>query len=118
MALDPTRRHLRVHPRTACRSSPVPLSSLTTAATIADPPPHLPSVLGLPQQQQASGGSVNASTRSSWYCHDRDIREGREGLFVDEAGGEWEREGLGQGLEERLESLMGMNHVGQVTSRA
>jgi hypothetical protein len=44
------------------------------------------------------------------------VREGREGLFVEEAGGEWEREGLGQGLEERLESLMGMSQVGQVAT--
>jgi hypothetical protein len=102
---------------TSTPASAVPLASLTTAATVADPPPHLPSVLGLPQQH-ASSGSVNASTRSSWYFNERDIREGREGLFVDEAGGEWEREGLGQGLEERLESLMGMNQVGQVTSKA
>ncbi|KAI0321120.1 hypothetical protein OF83DRAFT_1274794 [Amylostereum chailletii] len=93
-------------------SSTVPLSSLTTAATAMDPPPHLPSVLGLPQQHV--GSSAGGSTRSSWYADLRDVREGREGLFVEEAGGEWEREGLGQGLEERLESLMGMNQVSQV----
>lgn len=42
------------------------------------------------------------------------MREGREGLFVDEVGGEWEREGLGQGLEERLETLMGVPGPGPV----
>jgi hypothetical protein len=83
-------------------SSTLPLSTLTTSATIADPPPHLLSVLGIPQH---GGGSANASPRTSFYG-DRDVREGRDGLFIDDGGGEWEREGLGQGLEERLESLM------------
>lgn len=48
---------------------------------------------------------MSASPRTSFYG-DRDVREGRECLFIDDTGGEWEREGLGQGLEERLESLM------------
>ena len=78
-----------------------------------DPPPHLPAVLGVPQQAaSAASGSIRESARSSWYLNDRDVREGRDGLFVDEAGGEWEREGLGQGLEERLDALLGMNQVG------
>jgi len=88
---------------TSAPSSTLPLSSLTTSATVSDPPPHLLSVLGIPQH--GSGGSVGASPRTSFYG-DRDVREGREGLFINDAGGEWEREGLGQGLEERLESLM------------
>lgn len=88
---------------TSVPSSTLPLSSLTTSATVADPPPHLLSVLGIPQQ--VGGGSAGASPRNSFYG-DRDVREGREGLFIDDGGGEWEREGLGQGLEERLESLM------------
>lgn len=29
-------------------------------------------------------------------------------VMVDDVGGEWEREGLGRGLEERLEALQGM----------
>jgi hypothetical protein len=57
--------------------------------------------LGIPQH--GSGGSASASPRTSFYGGD--VREGRECLFIDD-GGEWEREGLGQGLEERLESLM------------
>jgi hypothetical protein len=88
---------------TSAPSSTLPLSSLTTSATVLDPPPHLLSVLGVPQH--SSGGSTGASPRTSFYG-DRDVREGREGLFIDDGGGEWEREGLGQGLEERLESLM------------
>jgi len=46
------------------------------------------------------------------------VREGREGLFVDDVVGEWEREGLGQGLEERLETLMGLSPVGVGISKA
>ena len=34
-----------------------------------------------------------------------DVREPSGGV-VDDIGGEWEREGLGRGLEERLEALM------------
>jgi hypothetical protein len=90
---------------TSTPSSTLPLSSLTTSATVSDPPPHLLSVLGVPQHFSGGGGSVGASPRTSFYG-ERDVREGREGLFIDDAGGEWEREGLGQGLEERLESLM------------
>jgi hypothetical protein len=88
---------------TSTPSSTLPLSSLTTSATVSDPPPHLLSVLGIPQHSGA--GSAGASPRTSFYG-DRDVREGREGLFINDVGGEWEREGLGQGLEERLESLM------------
>ncbi|KAH9075824.1 hypothetical protein EDB83DRAFT_2352532 [Lactarius deliciosus] len=88
---------------TSVPSSTLPLSSLTTSATVSDPPPHLLTVLGIPQH--VGGGSTGASPRNSFYG-DRDVREGREGLFIDDGGGEWEREGLGQGLEERLESLM------------
>ena len=87
---------------TSAPSSTLPLSTLTTSATVSDPPPHLLSVLGIPQQ--GGGGSVSASPRTSFYG-DRDVREGRECLFIDDGGGEWEREGLGQGLEERLDSL-------------
>jgi hypothetical protein len=95
---------------TSTPSSTLPLSTLTTSATIADPPPHLLSVLGIPQH---GGGSANASPRTSFYG-DRDVREGRDGLFIDDGGGEWEREGLGQGLEERLESLMTVGDLDSV----
>jgi len=87
---------------TSAPSSTLPLSTLTTSATVSDPPPHLLSVLGIPQH--GSGGSASASPRTSFYG-DRDVREGRDFLFIDDNGGEWEREGLGQGLEERLDSL-------------
>jgi len=67
--------------------------------------------LGIPQQ--VGGGSAGASPRNSFYG-DRDVREGRECLFIDECGGEWEREGLGQGLEERLETLMTIGDLDNV----
>jgi hypothetical protein len=95
---------------TSTPSSTLPLSTLTTSATISDPPPHLLSVLGIPQH---GGGSASASPRTSFYG-DRDVREGRDGLFIDDSGGEWEREGLGQGLEERLESLMTVGELDPV----
>jgi hypothetical protein len=96
---------------TSTPSSTLPLSTLTTSATVADPPPHLLSVLGIPQH--GGGGSASASPRTSFYG-DRDVREGRDGLFIDDGGGEWEREGLGQGLEERLESLMTIGELDSV----
>lgn len=89
----------------------MPLSSFTTSAS-SEPPPHLPSVLGVPQQMAGSAaGSIHSNPRSSFYG-ERDVREGREGLLLDDQGGEWEREGLGQGLEERLDKLMGVGAVG------
>ena len=96
---------------TSAPSSTLPLSTLTTSATVSDPPPHLLSVMGIPQH--VSAGSVSASPRTSFYG-DRDVREGRECLFIDDVGGEWEREGLGQGLEERLESLMTIRDIDSV----
>lgn len=69
-------------------------------------------MLGVPQQMAGSAaGSIHSNPRSSFYG-ERDIREGREGLLLDDQGGEWEREGLGQGLEERLDKLMGVGAVG------
>ncbi|KZS99961.1 uncharacterized protein LAESUDRAFT_765030 [Laetiporus sulphureus 93-53] len=77
-----------------------PLSSLTTGM-VSEPPPHLPSVMGFPQAQAqyaaSNGGSVqNIATLE---------REAAGVGILDDMGGEWEREGLGRGLEERLEAL-------------
>lgn len=77
-------------------------------AQVSDPPPHLPSVLGFPQAQAhllagASGSSTGSVHGVAGVLHaDRDPATG----MVDDVGGEWEREGLGRGLEERLESLL------------
>ncbi|OBZ77837.1 hypothetical protein A0H81_02154 [Grifola frondosa] len=75
-------------------ASTLPLSSLTCSA---EPPPHLPSVIGLAQAQAlSSAGSI----------HGVSAFERESAMSVaDDVGGEWEREGLGKGLEERLEAL-------------
>ncbi|OSD07893.1 hypothetical protein PYCCODRAFT_1357874 [Trametes coccinea BRFM310] len=81
-------------------ASTLPLSSLTSSAVVTEPPPHLPAVIGLPQAQYAassSGGSIHGNPA---YVLERD-----GALGADDVGGEWEREGLGKGLEERLEGL-------------
>ncbi|KAI0746640.1 hypothetical protein C8Q80DRAFT_1219975 [Daedaleopsis nitida] len=83
-------------------ASAIPLSSLTSAAVVSEPPPHITSVIGLPQAQYAassSGGSIHGIPT---YVLERDGVMG----VADDVGGEWEREGLGKGLEERLEKLM------------
>ncbi|KAI0635046.1 hypothetical protein C8Q77DRAFT_1053566 [Trametes polyzona] len=82
-------------------ASTLPLSSLTSSAVVTEPPPHIPSVIGLPQAQYAassSGGSIHGAPT---YLLERDGAAG----VADDVGGEWEREGLGKGLEERLEGL-------------
>lgn len=75
-------------------ASTVPLSSFTSCAT-PDPPPHIPGV---------EGYALNAHDAAS--LHGSSSR-GRDSIaMLDDIGGEWEREGLGRGLEERLEALM------------
>ena len=75
-------------------SSTVPLSSFTTCAT-PDPPPHIPGVEGYAHNAHDAASLHGSSTR------------GRDSIaLLDDLGGEWQREGLGQGLEERLEALM------------
>ncbi|KAH0828836.1 hypothetical protein J3R83DRAFT_3306 [Lanmaoa asiatica] len=71
--------------------SMVPLSSFTTCAS-SDPPPHIPGVTGF-GNTQLSTGSIHGRDRDSV-------------ALLDDVGGEWEREGLGKGLEERLDALM------------
>lgn len=81
-------------------ASTLPLSSLTYSALASEPPPHIPSVIGIPQAQaQYAAGSAGGSVQGAG---DRDL----PGII--HVGGEWEREGLGRGLEERLEVLMTM----------
>ncbi|KAG8221396.1 hypothetical protein J3R82DRAFT_1577 [Butyriboletus roseoflavus] len=72
-------------------ASMVPLSSFTTCAS-SDPPPHIPGVTGF-GNSHSSAGSIHGKDRDSI-------------ALLDDVGGEWEREGLGKGLEERLEALM------------
>jgi hypothetical protein len=65
-----------------------PLSALTAGASAAEPPPHL---AALGAEHGAHGSARNSML----------LGGGR-----DDAGREWEREGMGGGLEERLEALM------------
>lgn len=78
---------------------------------IAEPPPHLPTVsLSLPNGSRTVSASASAagSTRNSVMYDLPPFAVGvKEPSSMDEAGrGEWEREGLGRGLEERLEALL------------
>ncbi|KAH7890662.1 hypothetical protein F5I97DRAFT_1923163 [Phlebopus sp. FC_14] len=82
-------------------SSTVPLSSFTTCASSNEPPPHIPGVSGLSQAGGSSGSIFNGRERERGRERDSGVL-----LMMDEGGGEWEREGLGRGLEERLEALM------------
>ncbi len=101
-------------------STTLPLSSLTTCASTADPPPHIPSVSGL---NTASALYVSGSTNGGSRAHSlRGFSLGAVGVgpvgglthpgkrdsiaLLDNMGGEWEREGLGKGLEERLDALV------------
>ncbi|KAG0701824.1 hypothetical protein DFH29DRAFT_925073 [Suillus ampliporus] len=72
-------------------ASMVPLSSFTSYAT-PEPPPHIPGV---------EGYAHNHHDAASLSGRDRDSI-----TMLDDVGGEWQREGLGRGLEERLEALM------------
>ena len=82
-------------------ASTQPLSSLTTCASSAEPPPHLPSVSGLHLVNSLSASSIHESPLSGHGGLKRDSIG-----MLDNVGGEWEREGLGRGLEERLEALV------------
>ena len=97
-----------------------PLSSLTTCASAADPPPHIPSVSGLNVVSAVySSGRASPASRAPSL---RSFPLGAAGIgptgglthpgkrdsiaLLDNLGGEWEREGLGKGLEERLDALV------------
>lgn len=97
-----------------------PLSSLTTCATVAEPPPHIPSVSGLNIASAVyASGSIHAGSRAPSL---RSLPLGAVSIgptgglthpgkrdsiaLLDNMGGEWEREGLGKGLDERLDALV------------
>ncbi|KAJ7141126.1 hypothetical protein C8R44DRAFT_762777 [Mycena epipterygia] len=76
-----------------------PLSALTSPASS---PSHIPGVsISEPGAGSAYGGSGAPSLRNFGFGL------GDEDRTMDDVGGEWEREGLGRGLEERLEALQG-----------
>ncbi|KAF7315933.1 hypothetical protein MIND_00110100 [Mycena indigotica] len=77
-----------------------PLSSLTSPASS---PGHIPGVAladSMTTAGSAYGGSAAPSLRNFAFG-----LSGDEDRTMDDVGGEWEREGLGKGLEERLEAL-------------
>ncbi|KAF4579985.1 hypothetical protein AB1N83_010775 [Pleurotus pulmonarius] len=81
-----------------------PLSALTTSASSVEPPPHIPSVSGFTQTASAAASLRDfALGPGGGNVRDRDSI-----ALLDDVGGEWEREGMGQGLEERLEALMSL----------
>lgn len=93
------------------------LSSLTTCASSTEPPPHLPSVSGiaLANAVHAAHGGYNHSRGGSRAPSIRQLSLGSVGAITNvkenmsalgEIGGEWEREGFGMGLDERLEALV------------
>ncbi|KAF7768360.1 hypothetical protein Agabi119p4_7603 [Agaricus bisporus var. burnettii] len=96
---------------TSTPSSLISLSSLTNAASSMDPPPHIPSVHGYnhhPCSPGVSGGGSSSSARTSLRgfvtSNNNNNTNTNNNNNEDNVGGEWEREGLGKGLEERLEA--------------
>ncbi|KAJ8085802.1 hypothetical protein PM082_004620 [Marasmius tenuissimus] len=91
---------------TSAPVSTVPLSTLTNSV---EPPPHIPSVVGLTSNSSEHAGSKAPSIRNSpGVIPSVKEREALDDLGL--VGGEWEREGLGRGLEERLEAIVAMGH--------
>ncbi|KAF9522180.1 hypothetical protein CPB83DRAFT_864890 [Crepidotus variabilis] len=101
------------------------LSSLTTCASSTEPPPHIPSVSGLgiaSAIHAAQHGGSNASRGGSRAPSIRQMSLGSVGAspfggivhpnakeniaLLGSMSGEWEREGMGMGLDERLEGLV------------
>jgi hypothetical protein len=93
-------------------ASTQPLSSLTTSASSTEPPPHIPGVSGLNIANSLShhlgSGSIHGSPLAAISGHGSLSHVGKRDsiAMLDNVGGEWEREGLGRGLEERLEALV------------
>ncbi|KAF5372362.1 hypothetical protein D9615_009250 [Tricholomella constricta] len=113
---------------TSTPTSTLPLSSLTTAASTSEPPPHITGVSVAASHPGSAGTSLrgfamgphdafgptaaNTGSQSGSPKAKRDsIALGLMGpghpAAVDDVGGEWEREGLGRGLAERLDVLYG-----------
>jgi hypothetical protein len=102
-------------------ASTVPLASLTSSADAAAPPPHLPSVIGLADSRAVDsaassvhglslGGVASGGHGHGFGERGHAARSQRESMLLvagEEVGGEWEREGLGMGLEERIEAVLG-----------
>jgi hypothetical protein len=98
-------------------ASTQPLSSLTTSASSTEPPPHIPGVSGLNIANALShhlvGSSGSSSIHGSPFVAFSGLgslthvgKKDSVAMLDNNVGGEWEREGLGRGLEERLEALV------------
>jgi hypothetical protein len=87
-----------------------PLSSLTTCVSSTEPPPHIPGVSGLniANAMQAPSHHLGGGGIQGFSGHGGLMHVGKRDsiAMLDNVGGEWEREGLGRGLEERLEALV------------
>ncbi|KAF5313624.1 hypothetical protein D9611_010065 [Ephemerocybe angulata] len=77
------------------------LSSLTTSASTIEPPPHIPSVSGLNLASSIASASPSEAASLRGFSTSPGKRDSV--ALLDNVGGEWEREGLGKSLEERLE---------------
>ncbi|KAF8625531.1 hypothetical protein AX15_005335 [Amanita polypyramis BW_CC] len=81
------------------------LSMLTTSASSIDPPPHLPSLTqGHHNPTASAAGSIKGFPISGHAARHGKRQDGL--MLFDDVGGEWEREGFGKGLEERLDALV------------
>ena len=100
---------------TSTPSSTLPLSMLTTSASSIDPPPHLPSLTQVHYHHHPATPSATGSVRGfpiggNGHGHGHGHAGPKHGArqdslsVQDDVGGEWEREGFGKGLEERLEA--------------
>ncbi|KAG5634426.1 hypothetical protein H0H81_002041 [Sphagnurus paluster] len=124
---------------TSVPTSTLPLSSLTTAASAFEPPPHIPSVSVAtsypgsaatslrgfsmapthhpnsthphPHHDAFGPTTANATASASAAQKADSVLLGMLGpghpAGADDVGGEWEREGLGRGLAERIDVLYG-----------
>ena len=98
---------------TSTPASTLPLSMLTTSASSIDPPPHLPSLTQVHYHHHPATPSATASIRGfpiglngpghGHVAPRHGVKQDSLSIF-DDVGGEWEREGFGKGLEERLEA--------------
>ncbi|KAI6039109.1 hypothetical protein EDC04DRAFT_2895670 [Pisolithus marmoratus] len=89
----------------------IPLSSFTNCS-VAEPPPHIPRVSGYTGYAGCTGVGLSGPDRDVMTREggragsDRSAGERDSVMMLEDLGGEWAREGLGRGLEERLETLM------------
>ncbi|KAG6896703.1 hypothetical protein C0992_006587 [Termitomyces sp. T32_za158] len=105
---------------TSTPTSTVPLASLTVAASAFEPPPHISGV-AYPATASAAtslrgfpmGYDAPSHSGSPKRARDAQVLLAPPGYpaTLDDAGGEWEREGLGRGLAERLDVLYGSAHT-------